>query len=101
MSTWRIRFRGSAVKALPYGYVSGKRVEPNAQPRLIARGGVGMQDSFVDGVVDEGKRRLQQRLGRRLVLLIDGFPQLTHLVPKRGAVHAIEYFTLMGLLDAL
>src|SRR5439155_23343703 len=80
---------------------SGKSVEAKGQARLVTRGRIGVKDPFVDRVIDQGESRLEQPLGRCLILLVEGFPKLAHLMPKPGAVHAIKRLALEGLFDAV
>jgi len=61
------------------------------QFRLVARGGVLLDDAGLGGSVNHGKCLRQQAFGHFGVLLQDRPPHGADLVPQPGLVLAVEY----------
>ena len=75
-------------------------VEGVRQPRLVGRRGVAMQDTLVDGVIDERHGRLQKGLCRGFILGFERSAELPDLVPQLGLVRPVQLGTGSRLLDA-
>jgi len=60
-----------------------------------------MQGARVDRVIDESQGWLQERFRRGLILGFERGAELTDLMPQLGGVRAVQFGTLLGLLDAL
>jgi hypothetical protein len=58
-----------------------------------------MKNSFVDRMIDERQRRLEQRLRGRLVLGGEGLPELAELMAQDCGMRLIEGSTLACLLQ--
>ena len=80
---------------------SRESVEGEGQPRLVGRRGVAMQDTIVDRVIDESQRWLQKLFRSGFVLGSERGAEFPDLMPQLCGVRAVQFGTLLGLLDAL
>jgi len=60
-----------------------------------------VEDAFVNRVIDERDRGLQQCLYGRFILIIQRCAELANLVAQFREVHTVALGTLPRLLDAL
>src|SRR5262249_42739140 len=72
-----------------------------AEAGLVARGRVGVQNAFVDRVLNQRGSGREQRLGRGVVPGIKRYTQLADLVTPLRTVHPVELSSPARLPDAL
>jgi len=76
-------------------------MESERQPRLVSRCRIGVQNAFVDGMVDERQRGLQKRFRSGFVLGFQRCAEFPDLMPQLGQVRPVQLSSLLSLLDAL
>jgi len=74
-------------------------LEPTAEAGLVASGRIRVQNTFVDGVLNQREGRREQRLGGGLILGVERNAQLADLVTQLRTVHPVELSPLASLPD--
>ena len=83
------------------GFLLRQGVEGERQPRLVTRGGVMMQNAFVNRVVNQFHGGLQQRQRGGLVLCFECGAELSNLITQARSMHLILFVAFFSLRNAL